>query len=182
MTDKKSNDSRRKLLKSLAVGSGAVVAGKSLPESWSKPVINSIVLPAHAALTDDGSGSSGDGVTTTPEACVIAGTFCYTHSQFTLEITVAADGKVDITYDSNRGIFTNDTGSVPVTGGSFDITLTKGDQNSGTTTTPNPSDIRIVTGDVACNSDAITNVTLKEPGSPRVRGPFSAPKGSCAPR
>jgi len=51
MTDKKSNDSRRKLLKSIAAGSGAVVAGKSLPESWTKPVINSIVLPAHAATT-----------------------------------------------------------------------------------------------------------------------------------
>ncbi len=33
MTDKKSNDSRRKLLKSIAAGSGAVVAGKSLPDA-----------------------------------------------------------------------------------------------------------------------------------------------------
>jgi len=48
MTDKKSNDSRRKLLKSIAAGSGAVVAGKSLPESWSKPVVDSVMLPAHA--------------------------------------------------------------------------------------------------------------------------------------
>lgn len=52
MSDKQSNDSRRKLLKSLAAGSGAVVAGKSLPESWSKPVINSVMLPAHAETTD----------------------------------------------------------------------------------------------------------------------------------
>ncbi len=48
MTDKKSNDSRRKLLKSIATGSGAVVAGKSLPESWIKPVIDTVLLPAHA--------------------------------------------------------------------------------------------------------------------------------------
>ncbi len=48
MTDKKSNDSRRKLLKSLAAGSGAVVAGKSLPESWSKPIVNSVLLSVHA--------------------------------------------------------------------------------------------------------------------------------------
>ncbi|MCP3955487.1 MAG: hypothetical protein GY697_25185 [Desulfobacterales bacterium] len=67
MTDKKSNDSRRKLLKSIAAGSGAVVAGKSLPESWSKPVINSIMLPAHAQLTD-GSGNLPGEVTTTPQA------------------------------------------------------------------------------------------------------------------
>lgn len=42
------NESRRKLLKSIAAGSGAVVVGKSLPESWSKPVVDSVLLPAHA--------------------------------------------------------------------------------------------------------------------------------------
>lgn len=41
-------DSRRKLLKSIAVGTGAVVAGKSLPDSWSRPVVDSVMLPAHA--------------------------------------------------------------------------------------------------------------------------------------
>ncbi len=51
MSDKKSNESRRKLLKSIAAGSGAVVAGKSLPESWSKPVVDAVLLPAHAATT-----------------------------------------------------------------------------------------------------------------------------------
>lgn len=43
-----SNNSRRKLLKSIAAGSGAVVAGRTLPDSWSRPVVDSIVLPAHA--------------------------------------------------------------------------------------------------------------------------------------
>ena len=48
MTDIKSSESRRKLLKSIAAGSGAIVAGKSLPESWSRPVVDSVMLPAHA--------------------------------------------------------------------------------------------------------------------------------------
>ena len=48
MTDKNSSESRRKLLKSIAAGSGAIVAGKSLPESWSRPVVDSVMLPAHA--------------------------------------------------------------------------------------------------------------------------------------
>jgi hypothetical protein len=48
MTDKKSNESRRKLLKSIAAGGGAVIAGKSLPENWTKPVVDSVMLPAHA--------------------------------------------------------------------------------------------------------------------------------------
>ena len=43
-----SDQSRRKLLKSIAAGSGAIVAGKSLPESWAKPVVDSVMLPAHA--------------------------------------------------------------------------------------------------------------------------------------
>jgi hypothetical protein len=48
MIDKKSNESRRKLLKSIAAGGGAIIAGKSLPENWSRPVVDSVMLPAHA--------------------------------------------------------------------------------------------------------------------------------------
>jgi hypothetical protein len=61
MIDKKSIESRRKLLKSIAAGSGAIVAGKSLPDSWSRPVVDSVLLPAHAmtSLTES-SGPAGD--------------------------------------------------------------------------------------------------------------------------
>jgi len=48
MNKKKPSELRRNLLKSLAAGTGAVVAGKSLPEKWSKPVVDSVLLPAHA--------------------------------------------------------------------------------------------------------------------------------------
>ena len=48
MKYKNSSESRRKLLKSIAAGSGAVIAGKSLPENWTKPVVDSVVLPVHA--------------------------------------------------------------------------------------------------------------------------------------
>lgn len=75
MTDKKSNDSRRKLLKSLAAGSGAVVAGKGIPESWSKPVINSVMLPAHAATTDD-TGSLPTGTVVCSSLVVTSGSRC----------------------------------------------------------------------------------------------------------
>lgn len=57
-----SDTSRRKLLKSLAAGSGAIVAGKSLPESWSRPVVDSVMLPAHAE-TSPSSGPFAGGVT-----------------------------------------------------------------------------------------------------------------------
>jgi hypothetical protein len=43
-----SNESRRKILKSIAAGSGAVIAGKSLPDQWTKPIVDAALLPAHA--------------------------------------------------------------------------------------------------------------------------------------
>jgi hypothetical protein len=43
-----SNNPRRKLLKSIAVGSSVFVTGKSLPNSWKRPVVDSVILPAHA--------------------------------------------------------------------------------------------------------------------------------------
>ncbi|MGE0703511.1 MAG: glycine-rich domain-containing protein [Vicinamibacterales bacterium] len=42
------NPARRALLRALAAGTGAVVAGNVLPKSWTKPVVDSIVLPLHA--------------------------------------------------------------------------------------------------------------------------------------
>ena len=52
MANKKSNERRRKLLKSVAAGSGAIIAGKSLPESWARPIVDSVILPAHALTTN----------------------------------------------------------------------------------------------------------------------------------
>jgi len=65
MTDKKSIESRRKLLKSIAAGSGAIVAGKSLPDSWSRPVVDFVMLPAHAQ-TSPGLPASFFGASVTP--------------------------------------------------------------------------------------------------------------------
>ncbi len=73
MADKKSNDSRRKLLKSIAAGGGAVVAGKSLPESWSNPVIDSVMLPVHASTTDDSGNLPADGTTTAAPPAISCG-------------------------------------------------------------------------------------------------------------
>jgi len=42
---------RRKVLKRLAVAGGAIVAGKSMPDQWLKPVVDSVLMPAHAQAT-----------------------------------------------------------------------------------------------------------------------------------
>lgn len=49
MSDKnKTAENRRKLLKTVAAGGGAIIAGKTLPENWARPAVESVVLPAHA--------------------------------------------------------------------------------------------------------------------------------------
>jgi hypothetical protein len=53
-----SEASRRKLLKNLAAGG---VVGAALPAVWSKPVIDSVILPAHAQTTGPGVIVGGGG-------------------------------------------------------------------------------------------------------------------------
>lgn len=45
---------RRELLKALTAGSSAVVVAKVAPEEWTKPVVDSVLLPAHAQATPMG--------------------------------------------------------------------------------------------------------------------------------
>ncbi len=46
-----SSETRRKAMKRVLVGSGVVATSKVVPDSWSQPVIDSVVLPTHAEST-----------------------------------------------------------------------------------------------------------------------------------
>ena len=70
MTDKKSSESRRKLLKSIAAGSGAIVAGKNLPDNWARPVVDSVMLPAHAQTSNEPAAFVSSGGTLPPRVSV----------------------------------------------------------------------------------------------------------------
>ena len=55
MQKSKSTDTktRRELLRSLVAGSAVVGGNKLLPETWSKPLTDSILLPSHALTTTE---------------------------------------------------------------------------------------------------------------------------------
>ena len=60
---------RRKVVKCLLGGSGGALAGVSIPTSWTKPVVNAVILPVHATTSVGGSGGEttpGSGGETTP--------------------------------------------------------------------------------------------------------------------
>ena len=50
------NKDRRAVLKGIAAGSAVIGGSKALPEQWSKPLTDSVLLPAHAVV----SATSGD--------------------------------------------------------------------------------------------------------------------------
>ena len=53
MSEKETSEvkDRRALLKGLVLGSAVVSGSKALPEQWSKPLTNAVVLPSHATTT-----------------------------------------------------------------------------------------------------------------------------------
>lgn len=48
---------RRRILKSIAAGGSAVLAGKTLPQAWYQPVVESVILPAHAQTSACGDAT-----------------------------------------------------------------------------------------------------------------------------
>ena len=171
------NQSRRKLLKSIAAGSGAVVAGKSLPESWSKPVIDTVVLPSHASTTDDtDSGAPGNTTTTTTTApCIIAGTYCWSNSENRhTTIVVSANGTVDITeyrVDTKKTWTGSDTASNGAMGGSFSVQVKRTDKLTN---------VRNYTGTIVCNSTSISG-TWDNPDDEKNTPPknYEATQANC---
>ncbi len=59
----KVTDNRRTALKTMLVGAGVTTASRAGPAKWRKPLIESILLPAHAATTP--GATTTPGVTTT---------------------------------------------------------------------------------------------------------------------
>jgi hypothetical protein len=67
-------EERRKILKSTLAG-GAIVTANIMPDDWTEPVLDSIILPAHAQTSGDAADSdAGSGTDTGPEPNVMTNT------------------------------------------------------------------------------------------------------------
>jgi len=151
------NENRRKLLKSLAAGSGAVIAGKSLPESWSKPVVDSVMLPAHAQTSPSPC---------TP--CLVAATYCAGSGNGTgggsIDIAVSINGTVSV--DHSGFAVSPQTDSVdPCAGGAFSVTANS--SGSGTIT---------VSGTIPCG--ATSSIAIVEDDGTGIRN-VTATQAAC---
>ncbi len=119
------NQGRRTALRKLLVGAGALTAYQMLPTKWTRPVIDQIVLPAHAgtsgislndpcdlAVTKGTTGSSSvtvrvDGLVTPPTAnlpvAIVADPVGGNGPPVTVNTTTAADGTYGATITVNGG-------------------------------------------------------------------------------
>ncbi len=67
------NNARRKLLGVIATGGGISIGSQSLPKKWARPVINSVLIPAHASTSLNVATAPGTIVTTSaPGATTLA--------------------------------------------------------------------------------------------------------------
>lgn len=51
-SQKSKETARRRVLKRLVAGGGVVATGKIMPDDWHRPVVESVILPAHAQTSE----------------------------------------------------------------------------------------------------------------------------------
>lgn len=122
-TNEKKVSSRRRLLKSITVGSGFLAAGASLPPAWRKPVVDAVALPAHAqtsceAVDDVFFPETNEGNGSVPAPGVLQNDTCTTVVGFgnvnlvqngpVSFLNVNPDGSFSYTVQSPQTIFTFD--------------------------------------------------------------------------
>ena len=83
MADKKVS-SRRKMLKSVAVGGGAIATAQALPSKWTSPVVNMVMTPAHAQTSVVVAPTIVPGVYSTASPLAIAPASSTSGPQFAL--------------------------------------------------------------------------------------------------
>ena len=100
-TTEKYTIARRKLVKTVALGGAATAITKMVPDQWTRPVIESVLLPAHAqttgcviqsfSVTVDETGDSGAGsLGTFNSSGTVSGSGASDGSGTTLNFSIAA--------------------------------------------------------------------------------------------
>ena len=63
-------EDRRKVLQKILIGGGIAAGSAMLPDKWTKPVVDAIIAPAHAATSTTGTSTTTSTTTTSTTTTV----------------------------------------------------------------------------------------------------------------
>jgi len=100
--------SRRKVISLTGAGSAIVLSANTTPSTWIKPLVSSVVLPAHAQTSE-----------ILPESCLSPATYCEGRGMGSTQVTVSADGTVTVVHPNGTATAMIDQSA----GGSYSVTV-----------------------------------------------------------
>lgn len=84
MTIEQQSGARRRLLKSISAVGGIAVSAKAIPGSWTRPVVDSVLLPVHAQTSKDACG---------PVECNLAISMNYSTNDDDWDLVISLNGQ-----------------------------------------------------------------------------------------
>lgn len=192
MTDKKSvldseaqkQEKRRKALKSILAGSGAVVTATVLQDKWSRPVVESILLPAHAQTSQALAVSFAvSGIASLDNNELLDFFVPTAHAGVSIRTTTTTTTAAPTTaaLPATKNVCINIVGAsaavqVTIQGGSalFSGNLALPFADTSLTATPASSVVVSISGSISAGGDSITGVIMVD----GVATTYTAPKSS----
>jgi hypothetical protein len=179
--DKKANDkevsveNRRKVLRSLGGAAGVLGAATQVPEKWTRPVVDSVMLPAHAQTSPAPSTTSAPPTTQAPltATCCIHYTGNGGFNAFEVTISEPVDG---IIVTMNSISVTKAGGCTPTVGKADNSTNGFGRANWGAGEIDNDDCLGGTYADV-CSGEVVISINISIAGGEQN---FDCPVLPCA--
>lgn len=111
-----SNRARRRLLKAIAGGGGLAYSNAALPRNWSRPVIDSVVLPAHAQTTGVTDTTSGPDRPNRPGPVTCSGTPNCQQDVFPNPLVRMTWSGTELSFEVNPGSLDGSVGNTSIAG------------------------------------------------------------------
>lgn len=142
MKSKNSRDtrdaSRRKLIKSLGISSGVVATSALIPKTWTKPIVESVVLPAHAQTSQAPTIFASTSIPANGNASILDGLVSSAYADHQIyQICAEPNGSsATVTLQNIVDNFVRRQGTIPLDGTAGDMNVIQSCREPGQQTVP----------------------------------------------
>jgi hypothetical protein len=149
---------RRRVLRTLALGSGVISTAKNLPDTWSRPVINSVVLPAHAQTSSMAYSATGVVQLDSPLDMLVPRALANSLPKNICINVSNGQASVQVQYGDPGPVYTG-SGSLP-----FSLVLSPNDANNVSITGNLDTNANIINGEVTAGGSTAPYSAPAVPG------------------